>query len=238
MKWFCQSPGAKPTAYKKERDCTNQHVVCTLEQAAHSQLVVFLPGTGLVPQDYSEIVADFAGHGFHSLGLMYPSTQGQADCAMSRTAKPMDLNCTARERYRVLTGSPNSYGGTDTHTNITKVARLHRQPPIQIAHEARAAVVWLASAGWLAGLGSDHCCRPLEWRRPHRVRRQNVQCVARADAGRRERHGRVGAQAHLRAASTVAVHARGDPTRAAVRLRSVRHVPARRVGNLLRLACR
>ena len=76
---------------------------------AQKQLVVFLPGTGLVPQDYSEVVADFAGHGFHAIGLMYPSTQGQVSCAMSRVPHPTDLNCTARERYRVLTGSNFSY---------------------------------------------------------------------------------------------------------------------------------
>ena len=69
------------------------------------------------------IIADFAGHGFHALGLFYPSTQGQANCEASRVTNPTDLNCTARERYRVLTGDSRSpyggNGGVDTHTNIT-----------------------------------------------------------------------------------------------------------------------
>ena len=97
MRWFCQSNSKKPMVYHHYTDCTNEHVVCTpaashppslaaqqqqgrsasgtassTAQAVQKQLVVFLPGTGLVPQDYSEVVADFAGHGFHSIGLMYP----------------------------------------------------------------------------------------------------------------------------------------------------------------------
>ena len=125
MKWFCQSPNRAKTVYRHYTDCTDEHIVCTPKdkpQAAAplwKDLVVFLPGTGLVPQDYSQIVADFASHGFHSIGLMYPSTQGQGSCQMSRTARPTDLNCTARERFRVLTGQASSFGGTDTHTNIT-----------------------------------------------------------------------------------------------------------------------
>lgn len=55
-------------------------------------------------------------------GLFYPSSQGQGGCDASRQAnnKSTDLNCTARERFRVLTGHNQSYGATDTHTNITR----------------------------------------------------------------------------------------------------------------------
>ena len=122
MQWHCQGPGKLPTTYRHYTDCTDEHVVCSpsADASQRRQLVVFLPGTGLVPQDYSLIVADFANsHGFHAIGLMYPSTQGQVDCEMSRVTHPTDLNCTARERLRVLTGDNTSYGGAETHTNIT-----------------------------------------------------------------------------------------------------------------------
>ena len=122
MRWHCQDPNKRPTSYRHYTDCTDEHVVCApfAGSAARRQLVVFFPGTGLVPQDYSLIVHDFAdSHGFHAIGLMYPSTQGQSGCEMSRVEHPTDLNCTARERLRVLTGNNVSYGSTDTHTNVT-----------------------------------------------------------------------------------------------------------------------
>ena len=159
MRWWCQSPTKQPTVYRHYTDCTNEHVVCTPRQRTagssaappppvREQLVVFYPGTGLVPQDYSEIVSDFAGHGFHSIGLMYPSTQGQADCAMSRVANPTDLNCTARERLRVLTGATESYGAAETHTNITT--------PDSIVNRLSKALLRLGPpwSGWLRADGS------------------------------------------------------------------------------------
>ena len=121
MQWFCQGSGA--------RGCTNRHVVCAppptsttqsnitaaVDNAASKGLVVFLPGTYLQPSDYSHIVAEFSHHGFHALGLFYPSAEGQNGCGASRaSAHPTDLNCTATERFKVLTGADN--GG---HTNIT-----------------------------------------------------------------------------------------------------------------------
>ena len=158
MKWRCQAPGRSKTVYRHYTDCTDQHVVCTPPDTqqpqqqgrvpSRNELVVFLPGTGLVPQDYSRIIADFASHGFHSIGLMYPSTQGQVDCQMSRVANPTDLNCTARERYRVLTGEASSFGGTDTHTNITQ--------PDSIVNRVAMALKALGPpwSGWLAADGS------------------------------------------------------------------------------------
>jgi len=92
MQWHCQGPG--------ETSCTNQHIACIPHQDSKG-LVVFLPGTNLQPSDYSDTVAEMAYHGFHSLGLMYPSTQGQNSCDASRAKIPTDLNCTARERFKV-----------------------------------------------------------------------------------------------------------------------------------------
>ena len=146
MKWRCQAPGAAVSpVYRTYRECTDEHLICTPDSTVQPELVVFLPGTGLVPRDYSDIVADFAGHGFHSLGLMYPSTQGQNGCEMSRQPnnKSTNLNCTARERYRVLTGEAASFGGTDTHTNITK--------PDSIVNRLSKALIALGPpwTGWL-----------------------------------------------------------------------------------------
>lgn len=109
MHWRCQSANV--------RSCSSQHIACVPATAVASRgLVVFLPGTGLTPHDYSALVADFSLHGFHSLGLFYPSGEGQNGCGRSRTAAPTDLNCTARERARVLTGDA-THGPTST--NIT-----------------------------------------------------------------------------------------------------------------------
>jgi hypothetical protein len=140
MKWYCQGRGQPEPDPKKWgfRTCTNLHLVCSPpataassstdddggdddDSGAHPQLVVFLPGTGLGPMDYTEAVIDMSAHGFYAIGLQYPSTQGQNGCDMSRKpAGSVDLNCTARERYRVLTGEASSYGGIDRTTNITK----------------------------------------------------------------------------------------------------------------------
>ena len=113
MQWHCQAPGVT--------GCTNKHIACTppaltpeMNSKSSKGLVIFLPGTYLQPQDYSDIVAEFAYHGFLSLGLFFPSEEGQNNCEESRVAKPTNLNCTAVERFKVLTGADN--GG---ETNIT-----------------------------------------------------------------------------------------------------------------------
>ena len=96
------------------------------------------------------IVADFAGHGFHALSLFYPSTQGQVNCQASRVPNPTDLNCTARERYRVLTGASHSpYGGNGNgnHTNITR--------PDSIVNRVAKALLTLGPP-WSGWLKSDH----------------------------------------------------------------------------------
>ena len=58
MKWFCQAPGKRPGTWHKDDDCTNQHVYCPAAQGTTAQplLAVFLPGTGLTPHGYSEII--------------------------------------------------------------------------------------------------------------------------------------------------------------------------------------
>ena len=125
MRWYCQGPYGRPEPDPTKwgfRTCTNLHLVCLPPAASQPQLVIFLPGTGLGPMDYTEAVIDMSSHGFHAIGLQYPSTQGQNGCDMSRRAPPAtssDLNCTARERHRVLTGEAVSYGATDHTTNIT-----------------------------------------------------------------------------------------------------------------------
>ena len=65
---------------------------------------------------------------------------------MSRVAKPTDLNCTARERFRVLTGEASSFGGTDTHTNITQADSIVNR--VAMALKA-------LGAPWSSWLGTD-----------------------------------------------------------------------------------
>ena len=84
-------------------------------------------------------------------GLFYPSSQGQNGCDASRQAdnRSTDLNCTARERFRVLTGHNHSYGDTDTHTNIT-------QPDSIVNRVAKAlAALGPPYSGWLRGMTPD-----------------------------------------------------------------------------------
>ena len=153
MRWFCQGSGhPEPDPKKWEfRTCTNLHLVCAPPVAAEAkpQLLVFLPGTGLGPMDYTEPVIDMSSHGFYALGLQYPSTQGQNGCDVSRKpAGSTDLNCTARERYRVLTGEASSYGGSDHTTNITA--------PDSIQNRLAKALLKLGApwSKWLTGSGA------------------------------------------------------------------------------------
>jgi hypothetical protein len=106
MRWHCQGWNV--------RHCYDAHIACKPKTLPSKGLVVFLPGTYLQPQDYSEIISEFAYHGFHALGVHYPSAEGQNGCGASRRRGAVDLNCTARERLRVLTGR-----NVSTHTNIT-----------------------------------------------------------------------------------------------------------------------
>ena len=106
------------------------------------RLVVFLPGTALAPDDYSALIADFSLHGFHALGLFYPSAEGQNGCGRSRTATPVDLNCTFRERLRVLTGEAVS-----THTNITQPDSIVGRVSKALAYLGAPWTRWLDAAG-------------------------------------------------------------------------------------------
>ena len=60
MQWHCQGRGVAR--------CTGKHIACS-PAGPGKGLVIFLPGTYLQPSDYSGIVAEFAHHGFHSMGL-------------------------------------------------------------------------------------------------------------------------------------------------------------------------
>lgn len=61
-------------------------------------------------------VWQFSLHGYLALGLFYPSGEGQNGCGASRSSSPTDLNCTALERQRVLTGEEH----LSDKTNVTK----------------------------------------------------------------------------------------------------------------------
>ena len=154
MKWFCQGGGV--------RACTNAHIACTPPAPSSSKgLVVFLPGTYLQPVDYSQIISEFAYHGYHSLGLFYPSAEGQNGCGASRVPSPTDLNCTATERFKVLTGATNG-GRTnvtwpDSIINRVAKALVHLgEPWSSHVHAATGEVQW--SGVIIAGHsnGADH----------------------------------------------------------------------------------
>ena len=91
-----------------------------------------------VPHNYSRMLATAASLGFRTLGLLYPSTEGQNGCGQSRVAHPVDLNCTAKERYRVLTGEQ-----TSNNTNITR--------PDSIVGRVASALRHLGWTAWLKG---------------------------------------------------------------------------------------
>ena len=120
VRWQCIAPfsiiNPQSTPATNETQCQTEHFVCEPPSGVptRKEVVVWLPGTDLVPQNYSLLIKAAARLGFRTLGLLYPSTQGQVNCKQSRVPYPTDLNCTAKERYRVLTGAP-----TSPNTNIT-----------------------------------------------------------------------------------------------------------------------
>ena len=90
----------------------------------------------------SAIIGDLSFHGFYTLGLFYPSAEGQNGCAASRTPMPTDLNCTARERQRVLTGEAVS-----THTNVTVADSIFNRVAKALAHLGAPWSGWLDATG-------------------------------------------------------------------------------------------
>jgi hypothetical protein len=149
MRWRCLVPPSMPTGDPTGRlqpgtTCLGTHIVCTPPAATKpdGRLAIFLPGTGLVPQNYSLVPKSFAASGLHAIGLSYPSSQGQNGCKQSRTTNPEDLNCTARERHRVLTGEP-----TSNQTNITQPDSIVNRIAKLLTHMGPPWSGWVASDG-------------------------------------------------------------------------------------------
>ena len=58
--------------------------------------------------------------GFHSLGVLYPSTEGQNGCEQSRVDPPIDLNCASL--YPCM--STLLYGGKGGTKRVPEYSRL------------------------------------------------------------------------------------------------------------------
>jgi Secretion system C-terminal sorting domain len=78
------------------------HYTYTPSGVAKNKLVLFLPGTGAVPMNYSLFERTCATLGFHSIGLTYPNdvTINGTDVCGSST----DTSCYRKARLEVLTG--------------------------------------------------------------------------------------------------------------------------------------
>jgi dienelactone hydrolase len=74
------------------------------------RLLVFLPGTGGVPQNYQLILAQAALAGYHAIGLSYPNAQ-----AVSVLCAAQAVSCYGATRLEILTG--------ESASNVVDVAR-------------------------------------------------------------------------------------------------------------------
>lgn len=82
------------------------HFVALDESAApRARLMVFLPGTGAIPEQYTEIVRASAELGFHAIGLRYANSHGvNGDlCGFST-----DPDCHEKVRFEILEGVDTS----------------------------------------------------------------------------------------------------------------------------------
>jgi hypothetical protein len=70
---------------------------------ALGRLLVFLPGTGAVAQNYQLILAQAARAGYHAIGITYPNEQAVGTLCASETT-----SCYAATRLEILTGSATS----------------------------------------------------------------------------------------------------------------------------------
>jgi S-formylglutathione hydrolase FrmB len=67
------------------------------------RLLVFLPGTGAVPQNYQLILAQAALAGYHAIGLTYPNAQ-----AVGVLCAAQAVSCYGATRLEILTGESAS----------------------------------------------------------------------------------------------------------------------------------
>lgn len=70
--------------------------------APKGRLLVFLPGTGAVPFNYTKFIDNAASLGYHSLGLMYAN--GEAISSLCLQNAPDDPVCAGRARLEVIDG--------------------------------------------------------------------------------------------------------------------------------------
>lgn len=76
------------------------------------RLLVFLPGTGAVPQNYRLILAEAARTGYHAIGLSYPNAE-----AIGALCSTQAADCYGDARLEILTGLSTS--------NVVDVSRAN-----------------------------------------------------------------------------------------------------------------
>lgn len=85
-------------------DAGPSHLAATLNAPFSANLIVFLPGTGGTPADYSFFINRAAGFGFPVLGLAYPN----ATAINTLCATTNDINCFEDTRNEIIDGTPRS----------------------------------------------------------------------------------------------------------------------------------
>ncbi len=115
---------------------------------ALGRLLVFLPGTGAVAQNYQLILGQAARAGYHAIGLTYPNEQAVGTLCAAQPA-----SCYASTRLEILTGNTTS-GVVELNRANSIENRL-----IKLLRFMRAAE---PSAGWGQYLLTDST---VEWRR-------------------------------------------------------------------------
>ncbi len=83
------------------------HYVCIPDdtRASHAEVVVFLPGTGGKPSDYTLFIEEAAQAGFYAIGLRYPNDQS---VNLQICPRDPDMNCHELVRDEILNGADTS----------------------------------------------------------------------------------------------------------------------------------
>ncbi|MBL7811138.1 MAG: hypothetical protein JNL57_02855 [Bacteroidetes bacterium] len=105
---YAQSPLLVPPPYTDSniKNYTENHYVYSPVAPSRNRLMVFLPGTGTIPQFYQLFLKKAANMGYHVAGLMYSN----AVTTNSICGTSSDTNCFTSARMEVLTGKDLNAG--------------------------------------------------------------------------------------------------------------------------------
>jgi hypothetical protein len=117
-----QSIRASATA-NEIRDTIGEHLVALgPPERRIGRLLLFYPGTGARPEQYTTFIRRAARWGYHAIGLSYHNSQSINFQICLR--KPKEANCHAQARLEILTGTPSDYTPPDVDRPNSAFNRL------------------------------------------------------------------------------------------------------------------